>query len=251
VVLLQVAGNATGGVGVTTLDGETGATLWTDTYGSGLDDVPRDVARDQRGNILVTVEQNARESGPVGQTRRAQVVSLSAAGNVNWVVGFPTADTTTRTTVAAVAVGVDGDPVVSGHSPAGLDAAVLVMRTLKYDAGALAASAQDGFNAAGDRHVHDDRLAWDHPINELVTGFRLCVDDETGAACQDLGWPDDLTAGITSSTPAGWRTYEIALSKLTSLRPGKRRIQVLAYNDAGSSLSPTLTVLGRSGRQAK
>jgi hypothetical protein len=110
------------------LDGASGATVWVQTYDSCFNDVPRGVAIDRDGNILVTGERN---SAPSPQFNEGQTVSFDPDGIVQWVAVFDSGDTPSGTDIIdaffAVAVGQDSNPVVTGHSnPPSL------MRTIKY-----------------------------------------------------------------------------------------------------------------------
>ena len=242
---------------VTKLDGEAGVTLWTKAYDTDLN-IPRDVVWDHRGNILIAGDRGGRGGERHSRLQEGQLVSLSQTGELNWAAVFPTRKPrmdSFQSSFVAVAVGLDGDPVVSGHSEVRPGRPTRVMNTLKYsvrDASPHEPPDEDD-DDDGDARPHDNRLAWDQPISETVTGFRVCIDAQIGMACQDVGRPEDLNPRILPSTLPGSRTYEIALSKLTSIQAfGKRRISVIAYNTSGDSpASAALTVAGRFGQHTK
>ena len=220
------------GFAITKLDSETGATLWTKTYGSNLVDTASHLALDRPGNILV--------SGARGG--EGDLVSLSRTGELNWVDVLP------ASSFSAVAVGLGGAPVVSGYSEA--PGRTRVMVTLSYDntdVEILQAFASDGSDR-GKGPLHNT-LAWDEPISASVKGFLVCVDEKAGVVCQDVGSAANLNPRVLQSTTPGSLTYEIALSRLTSLRSGKRRISIIAYSDSGRSAeSEALSLAGRFGQ---
>jgi hypothetical protein len=118
------------------------------------------------------------------------------------------------------------------------------MNTLKYDVAGL----QAGHMPPHEHPVHDDRLAWDQPADDYVAAFRVCIDDQVGTECQDVGGPAGLNPRVLPSTTPGAVTYAIRLSNLTSFKPGKQTFSVVAYNDTGDASSNGLTVRGRSAR---
>jgi hypothetical protein len=216
------------GFAIARLDGESGATLWTKSYGS-LIETPTDLAVDIPGNILV--------SGDEGQ-----LISLNRRGEVNW------ADVVAASSFSFVAVGMDDAPVVSGYTeaPGGRTRAML---TLKYESDVEIVPV---FSSAQSDHVkgpHQSMLAWDEPISETVKGFFVCIDERKAALCQDVGSAANLNPRVLSSTTPGSVTYEIPLSRLAFVASGKRRISVFAYNDTGGSReSEPLFIAGRAGQ---
>jgi hypothetical protein len=123
---------------VTKLDGTSGVPVWVRTYDSCFNDVPRGVAIDQDGNIVVTGE---RTSAPVPQFNEGQTVSFDADGELQWVATFDSGATPSGTDIIdaffAVAVGRDANPVVTGYSNP-----LALMRTIKY--------------AVDEHHEHED-----------------------------------------------------------------------------------------------
>jgi hypothetical protein len=228
------------GFAITKLDSDTGAALWTKSYAASLIGTASDLALDLSGNILVAGD-------------RGQLVSLSRTGELNWAADvFPAGQTGSgwsRSSFTVLAGGLSGAPVVSGYleAPGGR---TRVMVTLKYDSSdfeVLEASAvEQSDRKTGPRQ---NTLAWDEPISASVKGFLVCIDEKTGVVCQDVGSPANLNPRILHSTTPGSLTYEIALSRLTSLRSGRRSISIIAYSDSGDSpQSEALFVAGRFGQ---
>jgi hypothetical protein len=217
------------GFAITKLDSETGATRWTKPYAASLIGTASDLALDLFGNILVAGDQG--------------LVSLSRRGELNW------ADVLSASSFSVVAVGLDGAPVISGYTEAP-GGRTRFMVTLKYDSSdfeILEASAIE----RSDRRTgpRQNMLAWDEPISVSVKGFLVCINEKTEVVCQDVGSAANLNPRILRSTTPGSLTYEIALSRLTSLKSGKRRISIVAYNDSGESPpSKALFVAGRFGQ---
>lgn len=235
---------------VTRLDPETGATLRTNAFGLGPGDVVHGVTLDRRGDAFVVGDHR---DEPTAKAQDALLLSLSQLGELNWTAVFPTRrskNDSSQHSFFAVAAGTDGDPVVTGYSDAQSAGSTRAMNVVKYDGLHSPASWRGRFDAEDDetKHGHGERdkdkdkpkLAWDEPTSDIVTGFRVCIDEQTGSACQDVGLPKSRT--LHATTP-GSLTYELDMSTLTSLTPHSRRISVVAYNTSGNSaLSPTLTV---------
>jgi hypothetical protein len=243
------AAEGTHAFAVTELGGKAGVTLWTKTYGSGLNDIARDIALDRQGNILVAGDRVGQGGAPASRSRDGQLVSLTRTGELNWVAVVPTKRVTGDTSqhsFFAVTVGLDGDPVVTGYSDVQSGGPTRVMDTLTYT---LEHPETDDKRSD---QLDDERLAWDDPISAAVTGFLVCIDARTGTTCQDVGKP--IGRSLRSTTP-GSLTYEIALAKLTSFKDRPRRISVIAYNANGDSpKSAALSVNGSdesSGRDGR
>jgi hypothetical protein len=221
------------GFAITKLNRETGATLWTNVYDSRDIDIPTDLAFDDVGNIVV--------SGNRGGT--GGLVSLGATGEIEW------ADSVPSSFFSGVAAGLDGAPVASGYgeAPGGR---TRVMITLSYDSSDFELpQISSGGRSDHGQGPRQNTLAWDQAISETVTGFLVCIDGNAGTQCQDVGSPANLTRRILPSTTPGSLTYEIALSTLTSVGSGKRKISVIAYTNEGRSpASPPLSVAGRFGQ---
>jgi hypothetical protein len=216
---------------VTRLDAETGGTLWTKTYGLASNDVVHDVAVDDRGNIFVVGLHSGHRNEYVSERQDGVLMSLDPGGALNWTAVFPAnsgpGDGSTHSLVA-VAVGPDRDPVVSGNS--GLQLGRHVMNVLKYG-GPTFTDVDDGdADRGGNRNSNKDepQLAWDQAANDTVRGFRVCINEQTGSECQDIGLPEARTL---RSTPRGMLTYTVTLSTLASFTPHARRIWVMAYNE--------------------
>ena len=228
------ATNTTQDLEVTMLDGETGNTLRTTIYDSGFNDIPRDIALDSVGDILVAGDRSGQRGQPVSPFQEGQLVSLSRTGKLNWVAVFPTRRATgdiSKHSFFAVAVGSDSAPVVSGYSEVPPAGPMRVMRTIKYTFHHAEPSNERSDPGEG---LGDEKLAWDEETNQTVNGFRVCIDTETGTACQDIGKPKSHTL---PSTTDGSLTYEIPLAALRSLTEGTHTILVIAYNASGEAAS--------------
>lgn len=75
------------------------------------------------------------------------------------------------------------------------------------------------------------QLRWDQLTSDTVTGFRVCLDGQTGTNCPDVGLP---TGASVADTWTGYTTYTIPF---ISVSAGHHVITVEAYN--GASLSST------------
>ena len=118
---------------VTRLDAETGATLRTKAFGLGPSGAVHDVTLDRRGDALVVGDHR---DEPTSKAQDGWLVSLSRLGELNGTVVFPPrrgkADSSQHAFLA-VAVGRDGNPVVTGYSQAQSAGPTRVMKVLKYD----------------------------------------------------------------------------------------------------------------------
>ena len=235
------ATNTTQDLEVTMLDGETGNTLRTTIYDSGFNDIPRDIALDSVGDILVAGDRSGQRGQPVSPFQEGQLVSLSRTGKLNWVAVFPTRRATgdiSKLSFFAVAVGSDSAPVVSGYSEVPPAGPMRVMRTIKYTFHHAEPSSDEGSDRG--EGLGDKKLAWDEATSQTVNGFRVCIDAEPVTACQDVGKPKSHTL---PSTTEGSLAYEIPLAALRSLTKGTHTILVMAYNASGDSVdNPQLIV---------
>ncbi len=76
-------------------------------------------------------------------------------------------------------------------------------------------------------------LRWNQPSSDTVTGFRICLDGQSGTGCTDVGLP---TGATVADTPPGFLSYTTAF---LSMNPGRHSLTVEAYN--GGSLSTPST----------
>ena len=252
---VAVAGAPVGATGsrhfaITMLDGATGGTVRTAPYNSGFDDVPRDIAADQDGNVIVAADTGGAIGTPAVVFQRGVLVSLNRSGQLNWVVVIPsTIDDPTLHSVAGIAVGPDGAPVVSDDSrdPSNPSAAIThQIIQLAFDEHGRG---RDGRDADEDDEAKKARgsLAWDQPVNDTVTGFLVCIDAQPLSGCQDVGKPGAL---VLPSTTVGTVTYKFDLESITALTKGVHTLSVVGYN-AGvtGGASAGLTVKVDNGRR--
>jgi outer membrane protein assembly factor BamB len=228
--------NATQDFEVTKLDGETGDVLWTTAYDSGFEDIPRDIALDRHGDILVAGNRTGQSGQPVSPFQDGQLLSIDRSGKLNWVVVSPTrrarGDISSRS-FFAVAVGSDSAPVVNGYSEFPAAGPMRVMRSIKYFFHPSEPPRERSARGErDDQRLDDEKLAWDEKTGQTVNGFLVCIDAQTGTECQDVGLPNGQ---ILPSTTAGSVTYEIATSALRSLTEGTHTITVIAYAASGPS----------------
>jgi hypothetical protein len=217
---------------ITVLDGGTGDTVWTAPYNSGFDDVPRGVAADQDGNLIVATDVGGSLGTPAVVFQRGVLVSVDRRGRLNWVVVFPS-DIADRSlhSIAGIAVGPDGAPVVSDDSsdPSAPSAGVAHhIIQLDFDRHGRGRDGRDD-DEDDDVDVRRDALAWDQPVTDTVTGFLVCVDAQPVASCQDIGKP---AARVIPSTNVGAVTYQFELAGITALTKGRHTLAVVAYNGA-------------------
>lgn len=214
---------------IAVLDGGRGNTLWTAPYNSGFDDVPRDIAADQDGNIVVAADTSGSVGSPAMVFQRGVLVSVNGRGQLNWMVVIPSslADRSLHS-IAGIAVGEDGAPVVSDDSR-GDPSATVAHQIIQLDFDDHR-HGRDGRDDDEDDDVKKDRgaLAWDQPATDTVTGFLVCVDAQPVSGCQDVGKPE---AVVVPSTTVGTFTYQFDLAGITALTKGRHTLAVVAYND--------------------
>jgi hypothetical protein len=240
IAVLGSSGNAPDGsrrLVVTRMDGDTGGTLWANTYGPGSNDVIHDVALDDRGNIFVVGRRRSHRNDALAGPQDGVLMSVGPVGALNWAAVFP-ANRRPRDgshhSFVAVAIGPDQNPVVLENSD--LQSGRRVMNVLKYGGSTFTDVDRGGPDRGGGRKDDkgEPKLAWDEPANTTVRGFWVCIDQKTGTECQDIGLPEARTL---RSTPSGMLTYTVPLSTLASFTPHARRISVIAYNDGGTGPS--------------
>jgi hypothetical protein len=239
---------------VTRMDAETGGTLWTKTYSLGSNDVVHDLALDDRGNIFVVGRHRGHRKEDVSGPENGVLMSLDPVGALNWTAIFPAyrgPGDGSQHSFVAVAVGPDQSPVVSGNSD--LQSGRRVMNVLKYGGRTFTAVDHGDTDRGGDRNRNKEepQLAWDEAPNNTVRGFRVCINEQIGSECQDIGLPEARTL---RSTPPGMLTYTVTLSALASFTPHARRISVIAYNEGGDgpgsvALSVRYSDLHRQNRE--
>jgi hypothetical protein len=212
---------------ITVLDGGRGNTLWTAPYNSGFDDVPRDIAADQDGNIVVAADTSGSIGSPAVVFQRGVLVSVNGRGQLNWMVVIPSslADRSLHS-IAGIAVGEDGAPVVSDDSR-GDPSATVAHQIIQLDFDDHR-HGRDGRDDDDDVKKARGALAWDQPATDTVTGFLVCVDAQPVSACQDVGKPE---AVVLPSTTVGTFTYQFDLTGITALTKGSHTLAVVAYND--------------------
>jgi hypothetical protein len=234
---------------IAVLDGGTGSTVWTAPYDTGFDDVPRDIAADQDGNIIVAADTGGAIGTPAVVFQRGVLASVRR-GQLNWVVVFPPSlDDRSLHSIAGIAVGPDGAPVVSDDSRDSADPSAVVSHhiiQLDFDEHGRG---RDGRDEDEDDDAKKARgsLAWDQPVTDTVTGFLVCVDAQPLTGCQDVGKPAAL---VIPSTTVGTVTYEFDLEGITALTKGVHTLSVVAYNDGVTGgTSAGLTVEVDNGRR--
>ena len=224
---------------VTELDGATGSAVWTARYDSGFDSVVRGVAIDPYGNVLIAGDRSGRNGRTGSLFVRSELVGFNPAGQATWVALFAPGsrdDDTTQYSAAGVVVDEDGDAVVAATSAGPQDNWRGSGHIIRYGYRRRSAGGDDRHH----RHDNDDddddddadhgALRWDQNAGDTVTGFVVCVDGQSRPMCQDVGKPAGRR--IRSTTP-GSLTYQIALARLHSLREGRHRVDVIAYNRNG------------------